>query len=269
LQAPLIARETAVIDTRTPQAGWYPDPTDSRAYRWWSGEAWTEHLTAAPVAGATAAAAPAHEQAASWDVATFTLIDREPAPAPFTIEEFDTPNARSTGKNRSSIAMVVIGLLAIVGYLGSLVFAYSTVVPLIVGIIGLLVAVPAFRRARVTADGMAISFLGVLLSTAASVLSILPLLPMILGIPSAADITAVQNLATGSVAFHLTVEGKLVADGQKYFGQAAVSANCPADALPTAGSTFTCTETLADGTSKVLNVTVTDATGHFTSTPAA
>ena len=39
-----------MTDIITPQAGWYPDPTDSRAYRWWSGGAWTDHLTAAPSA---------------------------------------------------------------------------------------------------------------------------------------------------------------------------------------------------------------------------
>ena len=29
------------------QAGWYPDPSDAANLRWWDGERWTEHVTAA------------------------------------------------------------------------------------------------------------------------------------------------------------------------------------------------------------------------------
>lgn len=33
-----------------PAAGWYPDPADPSAKRWWSGEGWTDHVQSAPVA---------------------------------------------------------------------------------------------------------------------------------------------------------------------------------------------------------------------------
>jgi hypothetical protein len=29
-------------------AGWYPDPADPQGVRWWTGEAWTEHVAGAP-----------------------------------------------------------------------------------------------------------------------------------------------------------------------------------------------------------------------------
>jgi hypothetical protein len=38
----------AVTETASPQAGlpaaWYPDPRDPRAWRYWTGDAWTEHV---------------------------------------------------------------------------------------------------------------------------------------------------------------------------------------------------------------------------------
>jgi hypothetical protein len=33
-----------------PAAGWYPDPADPSAKRWWSGQGWTDHVQSAPVA---------------------------------------------------------------------------------------------------------------------------------------------------------------------------------------------------------------------------
>ncbi|MGW9631534.1 DUF2510 domain-containing protein [Agromyces sp. NPDC055520] len=40
-------------DPTLPAAGWYPDPSDAAAQRWWDGARWTEHVApAAPVAPA-------------------------------------------------------------------------------------------------------------------------------------------------------------------------------------------------------------------------
>jgi hypothetical protein len=39
-----------------PPPGWYPDPQDASAQRWWSGRDWTEHTQPSP--GATPAAKP-------------------------------------------------------------------------------------------------------------------------------------------------------------------------------------------------------------------
>jgi len=133
----------------------------------------------------------------------------------------------------------------------------------------LICAVPAFRRARVTGDGLAVSLLGVLLSGAATVLAILPLVPILLGVPSAAEVDQLNQVVSHTVGFHTTVEKQLIADSQTTLGQTATAAACPADILPTAASTFSCTETLADGTTAVVNVTVTNSTGAFTAIRAA
>lgn len=52
------AQPAAVVPPLTPPAGWYPDPQDASAQRYWDGAQWTEHSApaAAPAAGLTATA---------------------------------------------------------------------------------------------------------------------------------------------------------------------------------------------------------------------
>jgi hypothetical protein len=259
-----------MTDIITPQAGWYPDPTDARAYRWWSGGAWTDHLTAAPSAESVWSTDAAGQQLAiGAEAFHFTEQGTSPFVSSFEQSWGDAVTHAPSGRNRSGIVVIVIGLLAVAAYLGSMALNYTTVIPLIPGLIGLICAVPAFRRARVTGEGLAISLLGVLLSGAATVLAVLPLVPILLGVPSAADINQVNQVVSSTVAFHSTVESQVVAGAQKDFGQTATNAACPSDALPTAKTTFSCTETLADGTTAIVNVTVTDDTGAFTWVAAA
>lgn len=259
-----------MTDIITPEAGWYPDPTDSRAYRWWSGGAWTDHLTAAPSAESVWSTEATGQQL-PLGANAFQLTEQAASPFSSSFEQSwgDPVVHGSSAKNRSGIVVVVIGLIAVGAYLGSMALNYTTVIPLIPGLVGLIGAVPAFRRARVTGEGLAISLLGVLLSGAATVLAVLPLVPTLLGVPSAADINQLNQVVSQTVAFHTTVEKQLVAAAPKDFKQAASGAACPSDALPVAKSTFSCTETLADGTTSIVNVTVTDGTGTVTWLPAA
>lgn len=259
-----------MTDIITPQAGWYPDPTDSRAYRWWSGGAWTDHLTAAPSAESVWSSGATSQQLAPGAEA-FQLTEQTASPFTSSFEQSwgDAVTRAPSGRNRSGIVVIIIGVIAVAAYLGSMALNYTTVIPLIPGLIGLICAVPAFRRARVTGEGLAVSLLGVLLSGAATVLAALPLVPMLLGIPSAAEVNQIDQVVSHTISFHTTVEKQLVTDAKKQFGQAATAAACPTDVLPTAASTFTCTETLADGTTALVKVTVTDNSGAFTAIPAA
>jgi len=258
-----------MTDIITPQAGWYPDPTDSRAYRWWSGGAWTEHLTAAPTAESVWSNDATGQQLAIG-AGAFDLADQGESPFSSSFENTwaDPSMQVSSGKNRTGTVVIIIGLIAVAAYLGSLALNYSTIIPLIPGVIGLICAVPAFRRARVTGEGLAVSLLGVLLSGAATVLAALPLVPLLLGVPSAAEVDQINQTVAHTVAFHSTVEKQLITDAQKNFGQTATAAACPSTALPAAASTFSCTMTLADGSTGIVNVTVTNDTGAFTAIPA-
>jgi hypothetical protein len=257
-----------MTDIITPQAGWYPDPTDSRAYRWWSGGAWTDHLTAAPTAESVWSGSSTAGQAVSVNAEAFALTDQDSSPFTSTYEDSWSNTITPAAKNRAGIVVVIIGLIAIAAYLGSVALTFSTIIPLIPGVIGLIAAVPAFRQSRVTGEGLAISLLGVVLSGAATVLAILPLLPALLGLPSAADITGTTSAIDQAISFHTTVESQLVAGAQKDFGQTATGSACPTDVIATPGATFSCTETLTDGSTKAVTVTVVDSTGKVTWVPA-
>ena len=259
-----------MTDIITPEAGWYPDPTDSRAYRWWSGGAWTDHLTAAPTAESVWSNGSTGEQLALGADA-FHLTEQAASPFTSSFEQSwgDSVMAAPAAKNRTGVVVIVIGLIAVAAYLGSMALDYTTVIPLVPGLIGLICAVPAFRRARVTGEGLAVSLLGVLLSGAATVLAVLPLVPILLGVPSAAQVDQLNQVVSKTVGFHVTVEKQLIAESQTTLGQTATAASCPAAILPTVASTFSCTETLADGTTAVVNVTITNSAGGFTAVRAA
>lgn len=257
-----------MTDIITPEPGWYPDPTDSRAYRWWSGGAWTDHLTAAPTAESvwsdTSTSGPA-----AFNADQFAPSEQSENSFTSSYEEPWNNTDRPAGPNRTGAVVAVIGVVSLALYGASLAFSFSTVIALVPGILGLVLAVPAFMQARITGNGLGVSLLGVLLSAVGSGLAIIPLLPLLLGLPSQSDINNITTTVNSTVGFHTAVQSQIVARATTDFGQAATAAACPADALPTVGSSFLCTETLADGSQKAVTVTVTSAAGGVTWVPAA
>ena len=72
-------------DGRATPAGWYPDPSDAAAQRWWNGVQWTEHVApAAPVAPVAAPVVPpvVTPQVAAPAYVTPVTPASEPAYAP-------------------------------------------------------------------------------------------------------------------------------------------------------------------------------------------
>ncbi len=65
--------------TAAPTAGWFPDPADSGGERWWSGEAWTEHVRASVPAPAPAEPAPAPVLPAAPAMPAFAPVESAPA----------------------------------------------------------------------------------------------------------------------------------------------------------------------------------------------
>ena len=241
-----------MTDIITPQAGWYPDPTDSRAYRWWSGGAWTDHLTAAPSAESVWSSGSSRPAVAiGADAFTFT----EQGASPFS-SSFEESVGRRVIRRRSSrtapaSSSIVIGLIAVAAYLGSMALNYSTIIPLVPGRHRPdLSRCPPSAGSRVTGDGLAISLLGVLLSGAATVLAVLPLR---------------SDAARGAERRrrHQHQRGRL-AHRRRSTATVAERSSSPArrrtsvrprrrpharpTRFPTRRSTFSCTETLADGT---------------------
>jgi hypothetical protein len=73
-----LGSETA---SAAPAAGWYPDPADPSASRWWSGVAWTDHVQRSAVAAVPAVPAMAVAAApASPTAARSTNLDSDGVP---------------------------------------------------------------------------------------------------------------------------------------------------------------------------------------------
>jgi hypothetical protein len=97
-------------DTEAPVAGWYPDPVDSGAQRWWSGNAWTDHVSreprgqvaapaATPTSSATTAAAGAVPVALFAD-SVFTHDVFTPPPGPTSQSDWHQKAGRGTTARR-------------------------------------------------------------------------------------------------------------------------------------------------------------------------
>lgn len=92
----------------TVPAGWYPDPADPQGVRWWSGERWTDHVSAATAAGP-----------ARWiddgDVPDLQRFARDPAlrdPA-FKAVQDALPTARDPYRERPVFAIVALAVAGI------------------------------------------------------------------------------------------------------------------------------------------------------------
>jgi hypothetical protein len=89
--------------TLAPAPGWYPDPAGPGNLRWWSGEAWTEHLS--PVI----ALQPVDD---APEVGRFA---RDPALRPAVVDDLPAPPQRDPYRDRNVFAglAMIVALLSI------------------------------------------------------------------------------------------------------------------------------------------------------------
>ena len=87
----------STILTTAPAAGWYEDPADGRAWRWWDGGTWTEHVRARQEAPAPVA--PVREPAVQAPAAIPQPGEVAPAPP--------APVGRSGGQVNSPVSIPV------------------------------------------------------------------------------------------------------------------------------------------------------------------
>ncbi|WP_104474673.1 DUF2510 domain-containing protein [Microterricola pindariensis] len=110
----------------TPTAGWYPDPADATALRWWDGLGWTEYAKPGALAAPTAPAAPlapavpAPQQfpqyssmPASYATAPGTLREQTIVypPAKLSRTEADRAVRRNNGFGYAGLALALFGLI--------------------------------------------------------------------------------------------------------------------------------------------------------------
>lgn len=93
-----------VQQTAAPAAGWYPDPAGGGSSRWWSGDAWTDHVQ-------PAAAAPVPVQLfadGGFDPAVLT----PPAAGPSSQEDWHAATSRAATLQRSTGGSVSLSVQA-------------------------------------------------------------------------------------------------------------------------------------------------------------
>jgi hypothetical protein len=104
----------------TPAPGWYPDPAQPGATRWWDGRTWTEHV---------AVAAPPAPQAQPWGGEQWAGQPWAPA----------QPAAPRSWLKRNTLSLATVGVVVL--YLLLLAFAHVAVL----GILPIVLAVRALR----------------------------------------------------------------------------------------------------------------------------
>lgn len=107
---PAFERGIAVSDVQqdaAPAAGWYPDPAGGGTSRWWSGDAWTDH-----VQPAAAGSVPLRLFAdGGFDPAVLTPA----APPPSTQEDWHSRSGKATTLQRTTSGSVSLSVKAPAG----------------------------------------------------------------------------------------------------------------------------------------------------------
>ncbi|MGX5680242.1 DUF2510 domain-containing protein [Schumannella luteola] len=254
-------------ETPTTPAGWYPDPTGSRAARWWDGTAWTEHVRDPEPAPRAPLASPTSVQPAAAAFAEHRRFDYLGADARPVDRVADTPPpAEGWTWPVILIAMASLGAILVLGV--SLALGLDvTVAAVVSGIAGWLTLPLGFvDRAVLRSRGyrgasgwwMLLSTLVFLIVRYASLRED--------GLRTGGTIGLLfgSAIATGAVSFVFvtpllldrveqqtldSIESAIEDELQKQ-NDAVWTAECPDDAdLQTTGSTFTCTASDTSGLS--------------------
>ena len=80
------------------EPGWYADPAQPGAWRWWDGSGWTEHVSPPPAAQQPAFAAPDPRTAAAQQYAA-----QDGAASPQTVDHDEPPGRRRLSYGRPRV----------------------------------------------------------------------------------------------------------------------------------------------------------------------
>ena len=150
-----------------PPAGWYPDSTGT--VRWWDGDQWTEHQPPPPPTTPPAEAASVESPPAVAAADDSVLAAAESAGPRRTVTAGRRPAVESTSQatqdsgSGKGLAMTALGV-AIVSLLLCWIPFVNNVV-FFLGVLGLVLSVVAYRRARRgKAEGRGMAFAAILIS---------------------------------------------------------------------------------------------------------
>lgn len=256
-----------VTDVRShlPAAGWYADPTDPSATRWWDGHTWTAHVAPVPVLPAVGSAAVI--PAAAVVPAAVTQSVAEPAPyrpfadrdaryplapeAPLAWRRDPTPNPAA---NRAAIAAALVTVFVVASWALNI----TVGVPLIAIGFAIVFGIVGIVRSRTTLSGLKRSIAALVVGVVALIITLVTVLGTI-------------ALATADYTpdYAADVEVSIVAVyNSAGLGIAAVSAECALVDLPREGDMIPCTLALADGGRREVVLTFTTDDSFVADIPA-
>ena len=181
-----------------PAPGWYPDPAGPGSLRWWSGAAWTEHVS--PVVSPVVSLAPAADD----DVPELTRFARDPALRPAVLDELPLAPRRDPYRDRNILAglALVVALLSIpltivdaIWHLPDMVAYIAGGTPFSLGILGLVASIKLGYPTRMAWLALLISILtmGAGLAINAQQLDVDVPVPSVTDVPGVTEIQQLQN----------------------------------------------------------------------------
>ncbi len=144
-----------MTDSSQPIAGWYPDPENAAAERWWDGTAWSDHRRPSTVAPVPPAAPAVSVPAPAVDATASPYVTPTPAQpaygqyAPTNPAAYNPYGAPAYTPAAPTNSLAVVGLVLA---LGGLVVSFGGLTSLAGGIVS---TVALVRAHRMRAQGLA------------------------------------------------------------------------------------------------------------------
>jgi hypothetical protein len=239
-----------------PSAGWYTDPADAAAQRWWDGVGWTAHVrpvTEPPVPVEPAEPSPQQSQGSSapqfgsleWRDRAASEMASASTYVPSVSADQGLPNHEATRALLSGGLLVGLIVVDLVLQLPVYVRITGVVVAIVLGVLGL-------RRWRATGTGLKRSVAGLSIGAVMGLLAIVGVV-VVPGFQQAA-------------AYSTYLEQAIVdTSNSLYMPALAVDAACPIrTTVPPVGTVLNCTLNLEDGSRYNVTVTVSSAEGNST-----
>lgn len=259
-----------------PSADWYPDPSDAERERWWSGEAWTEHVRARAVAPAAPAVqpaldGPAFSAAVDPEVANRYRVATTATPSSLAPESAPGRPLADTGfpghvspapwaggppsqtilsePNKIATQALVSGALAVGFAIFNTFSGFIATGALITGAIALVQGIVGAVRSGRLGNGRP-QAIGAIVAGA---LAVLIVVGSFAGAVFSAAATPHYDVAA--------LEQEIITESAE-LGLSLSSSECPDDPPTAEGTFFTCTALGTDGTAYTITVT-NDSAGYY------
>lgn len=234
-----------------PPAGWFADPQNQHQQRWWTGQAWSEHIQPVPVLASPPPVVPAQPTYES-NLAYASLSDNawqstEPNSKKVKRGFLDSPFERSGARKN------IPGSLSLSFAIISFVTGWSPRGPFVLlsiaaGLAAIVLAIVGLVRASRNRSGKGASIAGLVIGILTSVILI-------------GGAIATENAS--QFTFDVPALEADIAAGILDQSDVTMTVGCPGNPPADQGATFTCVARDHDGVNWMIDVTVQDDQGYY------